>query len=128
MPRGRSLYHEHPDYRVDLEPNPERVRVRLGETLIADSERTLLVKETRLPPVVYFPREDVRMELLERTAHETFCPFKGEASYWTIRIGEKTEENAVWTYEDPFAEVKGLQNYVAFYAGRGELVLTLGGS
>lgn len=122
-PRGESLYHQHPGYRVDLEPNPQRVRIRLGTETIADSRATLLVKETKHEPVVYFPRADVRMDLLERTEHETFCPFKGHASYWTIRSGAQTLENGVWTYEDPFPEVAGLRDYVAFYVGRGELKL-----
>ena len=96
--------------------------MRLGDQEIADSRRTLLVKETKHPPVVYFPREDVRMDLLDRTTHETFCPFKGHAAYWTIRVGDQLDENAVWTYEDPFKEVEGLKDYVSFYVGRGELV------
>ncbi len=106
---------------MDLEPNGERVRVFLGGSEVADSRQTLLVKESRHAPVVYFPCDDVRMELLERTRHETFCPFKGYASYWTIRIENKLEENAVWAYEDPFEEVAGLRGYMSFYVGRGEL-------
>ena len=118
-PRGESLYHQYPDYRVDLAPREGRVRVFLGEETIADSRAALLVKETKHDPVVYFPRSDVRMDLLERTSHETFCPFKGHASYWTIRTADALEENAVWTYEDPFPEVEGLRDYVSFYVGRG---------
>ncbi len=121
MPRGESLYDEYPDHRVDLEPNGARVRVFLGQKEIADSRRTLLVKETKHDPVVYFPREDVRMDLLEPTTHETFCPFKGYASYWTIRADSGVEENAVWSYEDPFDQVSGLRDYVSFYVGRGAL-------
>lgn len=121
MPRGESLYDEYPDYRVDLEPNGERVRVFVGREEIADSRRTLLVKETKHAPVVYFPREDVRMDLLEPTEHETFCPFKGYASYWTIRAEAGVEENAVWSYEDPFEQVSGLRDYLSFYVGRGDL-------
>ncbi len=127
-PKGQSLYHEYPDYRVDLQPNAARVQVLVGEETIADSRHTLLVKETKHEPVVYFPRDDVRMELLERTDHETFCPFKGEASYWTIRAGDRVEENAVWTYEDPFAEVEGLKGYVSFYVGRGAVTQKSDGS
>ena len=76
------------------------------------------MKETRHEPVVYFPRQDVRFGLMEPTSHHTFCPFKGEASYWTLRVGERAEENAAWSYEDPFDEVAGLSGYVAFYADR----------
>ena len=118
MPRRESLYHKFPDYRVDLEPSSAQVRVVFGGETIADSDRTLTVRETRHDPVTYFPREDVRFEHLERTDHDSFCPFKGEASYWTLHVGDQVEENAVWTYEDPFDEVAGLKDYVSFYPDR----------
>ncbi len=117
-PRRQSLYHEYPDYRVDLEPDATRVRVLVGGEVVADSARTLRVVETKHAPVTYFPREDVRMELLERTEHTTFCPFKGEASYFSIGAGGEHLENAVWTYEDPFEQVTGLRDYVSFYTDR----------
>jgi uncharacterized protein (DUF427 family) len=120
MSRRESLYHKFPDYRVDLEPSATRVRVKIGDTTLADSTRTLIVRETKHDPVVYFPREDVRFDLLERTSHETFCPFKGEASYWSIRAGDRVEENSVWSYEDPFEPVAGLKDYIAFYPQRVE--------
>ena len=115
-----SLYQKYPDYRVDLEPAEKCVTVRLDGVLVAKSTRALVVRETKHDPVIYFPREDVRADLLERTNHETFCPFKGQASYWTLRVGEHVEENAVWSYEDPFDEVAALKNYVSFYADRVE--------
>jgi uncharacterized protein (DUF427 family) len=118
MSRRESLYHKYPDHRVDLEPNDERVRVRWQGQMVADSTRTLRVLESNLPPVVYFPREDVDFGVLERTEHETFCGFKGEASYYSLRAGDERDENAVWTYESPFDEVAGLKDYVAFYADR----------
>ena len=120
MPKGESLYHKYPDYRVDLDPSRERVRVCFNGELIADSAKTLIVRETKHDPVVYFPREDVRLDAMQRTDHETFCPFKGEASYWSLRVGDRVEENAVWTYEDPFDEVAGLKDYVSFYPDRVE--------
>ncbi len=118
MPKRESLYHRFPDYRVDLEPSSRRVRVSLDGQVVAESERTLIVRETKHDPVVYFPRDDVRFELLTRTDHETFCPFKGVASYWTLRVGDRVEENAVWGYDDPFDEVAGLESYVSFYPDR----------
>ncbi len=121
MPRRESLYHAHPDYEVKLEPSPVRVRARLGDAVVADSERALVVRETRHDPVVYFPRDDVRFDWLEKTGHQTFCPFKGDACYWTLRVGDRTEENVVWGYEDPFEEVAPLRDYVAFYADRIEV-------
>ncbi len=120
MLKRTSLHHRFPDYQVDLETSPQRVRVSLGGEIVADSRVTLTVREKKHEHVVYFPREDVRFEALERTDHKSFCPFKGEASYWTLRVADRTEENAVWSYEDPFDEVAGLKDYVAFYADRVE--------
>ncbi len=120
MARRESLYHRYPDYRVDLEANPEHVRVKLAGEVLADSRRTLIVRETKHEPVVYFPKEDVRFDRLERTDHESFCPFKGEACYWTIRVAGRVEENAVWGYETPFDEVSGLAGFVAFFPDRVE--------
>lgn len=115
MPKRESLFHKFPDYRVTPEPHRERVLLRAGGRIVADSEKVLLVRETQHDPVLYFPREDVRFELLKRTEHHTFCPFKGEASYWTIRTAAGDLENAVWSYEHPFEEVAELRDYMAFY-------------
>jgi uncharacterized protein (DUF427 family) len=120
MPRGESLYHKHPDHRVDIESGTRRIRVKLGGVVIAESGRTLTVRETNHEPVAYFPRQDVRFDFLESTSHQTFCPFKGDASYWTIRVGDEVRENVVWSYEDPFPQVERLKGYVAFYADRVE--------
>ncbi len=118
MAKRESLYHKVPDYRVDLDPSSVRVRVSFAGEVIAESERTLMVRETKHTPVVYFPRDDVRFDLLEATSHVTFCPFKGEASYWTLRVGDRAEANVVWSYADPFDEVAGIKDYVSFYADR----------
>lgn len=118
MPKGESLFAKYPDYRVDLVPADERIQVRFAGVVVADSEDAVVVRETRHDDVVYFPRADVRFEHLERTQHHTFCPFKGEASYWSLRASDAHSENAVWGYEDPFDEVARLADYVAFYADR----------
>ena len=118
MPRRESWYARYPDYRVDLEPSADHVRVLYGDRVLADSRRTLRVEETGHAPVIYFPLEDVRTELLEASAHATFCPFKGDASYWSLRLDGQREENLVWTYRDPFPEVAGLRGHAAFYADR----------
>jgi uncharacterized protein (DUF427 family) len=114
----RSAFADHPNYRVDLERCHERVTVAWQGEVLADSTRALRVRETAHDEVTYFPREDVHMSLLERTDHTSFCPFKGEASYFSIRVGDRVAENAVWTYEDPFDEVAGLEGYVAFWRER----------
>ncbi len=102
-------------YRVVLEPSPKQIRVVFNGETLARSERALLVCETGHEPVYYFPRNDVRMDLLEKTNHRTRCPFKGEASYWTLRAGERSSANAAWSYEAPIEEVAGLAGYIAFY-------------
>ncbi len=114
----RSAFADHPDYRVDLERSPERATVEWQGKTVADSTRALRVHVTGHDEVTYFPREDVRMDLLERTDHTSTCPFTGEASYFSIRVGDRVAENAVWSYEDPFDEVAGLKDQVAFWRER----------
>lgn len=111
-------YQQHPEHRVDVEPHPARVRVELAGETIADSARALRVLESRHDPVVYVPREDVRQDLLEKTEHTTFCPFKGNASYYTIRVGDRVAANAIWSYEDPYDDVAALKGCMAFYVDR----------
>jgi uncharacterized protein (DUF427 family) len=118
MDKTRSAYADYPGYRVDLLPQPARVRVWQGETLLADSRRTLRVTETRHSDVIYFPEADVRLELFDGSDHHSFCPFKGEADYWSLARTGRPDANLVWTYRRPFAEVAGLAGYVAFYADR----------
>lgn len=105
-----------PDYRVDLLAESRRVRVTFGGTVIADSTSALRIEETGHEPVYYVPEKDVRLDLLRPTDHKTHCPYKGDASYWTIEAGgDKRSENAVWGYRTPFDEVTGLAGYYAFY-------------
>ncbi len=121
MSRRESLYAKYPDYRVDTEPSPRRMRATLGDVVIAESDGALVVRESKHDPVVYFPRADVRLDLAERTTNETFCPFKGEASYWTFTCGDAPAENVAWSYEDPFDEVAAIRDFVAFYPDRVEV-------
>ena len=109
---------KHPDYRVELEPTPRRLRVAFNGETVADSTRAVLMYETRHLPVYYFPLDDVRTDLMTRTDHRSHCPFKGDASYWSITVGERVAENAMWSYEDPFEEVPYLKGYAAFYWDR----------
>lgn len=101
-------------YRVVLKPAGHRIRALFRGQTIADSSHVLVMQETRLPPIFYFPRDDVSMELLVKTDNRTHCPFKGDASYWTLRAGEALVENAAWSYEDPFDEALDVKEYVAF--------------
>jgi uncharacterized protein (DUF427 family) len=113
-----SGFKTNPDYKVALEASPRRVRVKFNGETIADSTNAHLLFETRHLPVYYFPRADVRMDRMAPTDHHTFCPYKGTASYWTIRVGDKVSENAAWGYPDPYDEVPALKDFVAFYWDR----------
>ena len=116
-------YAEHPGHRVEVEPCPKRVKVLFGGETVADSRKALRLEEKGHAAVHYFPREDVRWDLLERTTRKTFCPFKGEASYWTLRVGGRVAENAVWSYQAPFDEVSNIRDHMAFYGDRVDGIL-----
>lgn len=103
---------------ITLEPNPNRVVVRVGGETVADTTRALVMRAPGTPAVQYIPRDDVDMTRLARTAHVTHCPYKGDAAYWTIRAGGRTVENAVWSYEAPRAEMAPIAGHLAFYADR----------
>ncbi len=103
------------DYSLSIEPSEKRVKVVFNGQVIADSRRALVLKETRLPPVYYLPRDDIAMDFLSPTDHRTYCPFKGTASYWTVAVGDRQAENAAWSYEDPIEEGLGIRGYIAFY-------------
>jgi uncharacterized protein (DUF427 family) len=92
--------------------------VTFAGELIADSQAAYRVLETSHPPVYYLPPADLRMEFLERTSGSSFCEFKGLASYWSIRVGEKVSERAAWSYDDPTAAFAGIAGYLAFYASK----------
>lgn len=111
-------FERNPGYRIDVEPSPRRVRVAFAGATVADTTRALLLLEQNHLPVYYFPMEDVRRDLLIPTTHRTHCPYKGDASYWTIKVGERTAENAVWGYQDPFDETAAIRGTVAFYWNR----------
>jgi uncharacterized protein (DUF427 family) len=116
--KRESGYAAHPDYKVTFEPSQKRIRVIFNGETVADSRAVRLLHETKHIPVYYFPKDDVRGDLLEPSDHVTFCPFKGDASYWHLRVGGRSAENAVWSYQDPFAEVGEIKDYLAFYWDR----------
>ena len=106
---------KHPGYRLEFLPCAKRIRVKFGGETIVDSQHAKLVMESAHIPVYYFPRQDFRDEFAEKTAHDSYCPFKGSASYWTLKAGGRTAENAVWSYESPYDEAHPLSRHVAFY-------------
>ena len=109
---------EGPRHRLLLHPFPRRVRALFAGEVVLDSTRGALLHESNILPRLYVPLEDVRADLLERTDHATHCPFKGDASYWSVRVGDRVAENAVWTYEDPIAEAAWLRGLVSVYPER----------
>ncbi len=113
--RSTTAYQEKPDYKVVLEPSARRVRVAFNGEIVADTTRAMLMLETRHRPVYYFPRDDIRQDVLTPTDHHTHCPFKGEASYWNVTVGDRSAENALWAYPDPYREAPDLGGYAAFY-------------
>jgi len=107
-----------PDHPISITPTAERVVVTLAGHTVADSTSALTLQESNYPGVQYIPREDVDVSLLERTDNETYCPYKGDASYYSVRVGDRLAENAIWTYETPYDAVSQIKDYVAFYPDR----------
>ena len=107
-----------PDHPISIEANPSRVTVRVGGRVIADTREALTLREASYPPVQYIPRRDVDMSALMRSSHTTYCPYKGDAAYYSIQVGGTRSINAVWTYETPFEATAQIKEYVAFYPDR----------
>jgi uncharacterized protein (DUF427 family) len=107
-----------PDHPITIAQNADRVRVMLNGRTVADTKRALTLREASYKPVLYIPREDADMSLLQRTAHTTHCPYKGDASYYSIRAGDRVAENAVWSYETPYPAMQEIGGYLAFYPNR----------
>src|SRR5260370_13991415 len=108
-------YAQKPEHRVDLLPETRRVRVTFAGAVIADSKAALRVEETGHGPVHYVPEKDVRLDLMRPTDHKTYCPFKGDCSYWTVEVGGGKAENAVWGYRAPYDEAGGVPRPSALF-------------
>lgn len=109
---------KNPNFGMECIDSPRRVRVTLGGETVADSTDMKLLREPNHVPVYYFPVKDVRMDLLTPTDNHTHCPWKGHASYFTVRAGGKEAENAAWTYADPYPQVPYFKDHIAFYWNR----------
>jgi uncharacterized protein (DUF427 family) len=107
-----------PYHRVDVLETPRQVTVSVNGEVVAETIRARVLFETGLPPRWYIPADDVRMDLLEETDSVTACPYKGEANYWTLRLGDAEEPDVVWTYREPLAEVGPIAGYLAFFDER----------
>lgn len=106
------------DHPITIERSARRVRVMFNGAIVADGARALLLREAGYKPVFYIPRDDAAMHLLERTTRSTHCPYKGDASYYTIRVGNRVANDAVWSYEQPFPAVTQIAGHLAFYPDR----------
>ena len=104
-----------PDHPITVEPTKAHVVVKAGGRVVADSRNALTLQEASYPAVQYIPREDVDFSVLERTSHETYCPYKGESAYYSLNVGDVKAENAIWTYEAPYDAVSPIKDHVAFY-------------
>ena len=116
IPRYRSgPRHGTEGHQIFIEDCGRRLRVMMNGVTIADSTRMRILFEDGHLPIYYFPMADVRMDLLHKTTHTTHCPYKGDCSYWTIAVGDKQSENAVWGYENPIPQSEPIRGHVAFY-------------
>ncbi|WP_375483320.1 DUF427 domain-containing protein [uncultured Mycobacterium sp.] len=115
---------EHP---ITIEPTRGRVQVRVNGQIVADTQAALTLQEATLPAVQYIPMRDVVQEVLTRTDTKTYCPFKGEASYYSVTTGAgDTVDDAIWTYEEPYPAVAAIAGHVAFYPDKAEITVDAG--
>ena len=107
-----------PDHPITVTENLARIVVKAGGKTIADTRAAVTLREANYPPVYYIPRDDVAMSQLVRTDHKTHCPYKGDASYYSIPAGGDRAKNAVWSYENPYPSVIQIKDHLAFYPDR----------
>jgi uncharacterized protein (DUF427 family) len=107
-----------PDHPITVEPTPGRVVVRLGDVVVADSTSALSLRESTYPVAQYIPLEDVDQSLITRTDSSTYCPYKGDASYYTLTGPDGDLTDVIWTYEKPYPSVEQIAGYVSFYPNR----------
>jgi uncharacterized protein (DUF427 family) len=107
-----------PGHLISIDRNPARVVVSVAGRVVADTRNALTLRESDYSPVQYIPRADVDFAQLERTDHATYCPYKGDCTYYSVPAGGKKSINAVWTYEDPYPAVAQIKGHVAFYPER----------
>jgi uncharacterized protein (DUF427 family) len=107
-----------PDHPITIERSPARIVVTVAGRVVADTREALTLREAAYPAVQYIPRKDVNMALLERTDHATYCPYKGDCSYFSVPLGGNRSINAVWSCEAPYAAITPIKDYLAFYPER----------
>jgi uncharacterized protein (DUF427 family) len=110
-----------PDHPITIEPNPARVTVRAGGKVVADTSAALNLRESTYPAVPYIPLADIDQSLLRKTETSTYCPFKGDASYYTVELPDGELTDVAWTYTEPYPAVAEIAGHVAFYADKVEI-------
>jgi uncharacterized protein (DUF427 family) len=111
-------------HRITITPAELHVEIKVDGEKLAESDRPVLLEETGLPTRYYLPRQDVRMELLRPTRYESTCPFKGQASYWTVQVGDEVHDNLVWSYETPIPQAEGIAGLLCFYNERVDITVS----
>jgi uncharacterized protein (DUF427 family) len=102
------------DHPIRIESNPNRIRVVLGGTIVAETTRALTLREADHPPVFYVPRADVALDLFDRTDRRSRCPYKGQATYYRVTAGGLERRDAAWSYEAPLAAAQEIAGHIAF--------------
>jgi uncharacterized protein (DUF427 family) len=105
-------------HKIAIAPAGVHVEIELDGQTIAESDRAVRLDETGLPARYYIPRDDVRTDVLVPTSHKTTCPYKGEASYWSVQLGDKVYDNIVWGYQTPIPAAEGITGLLCFYPDR----------
>ncbi|WP_205014686.1 DUF427 domain-containing protein [Rhodoligotrophos appendicifer] len=121
---GRAIKTPGPEHPITIEPSPQRITVSAGGAVIADTTAALILREGGYKPVTYVPRGDVDLSLLERTELSTYCPYKGDCSYYSIPSAGARAVNAIWSYEQPYEAVAKIKDYMAFYPDRVDSIET----
>lgn len=115
-----------PNHPITIEAATGPVRVHFAGQIVAKSDKALVLREADYPPVYYVPRADIDMTLFARSEHESICPYKGEASYFSLYAGGRHSVNAAWSYERPYAAVADIAGHLAFYPERVDRIETPG--
>ena len=110
-----------PDHPITVAPTGKHVVVKAGGEVIAETDSALTLRESNYPPVQYLPLQDVDADVISPTDHETYCPYKGDASYYRLSIADGELENVIWTYEQPYDAVADIKDHVAFYPNKVEI-------
>ena len=109
------------DHPITITPTEGRVRVRVNGELVADTRAALGLQEATYPVVHYIPIADVDPKVLDRSTSRTYCPYKGDAAYYNVTVGDLTVEDAIWTYEQPYPAVAAIAGHVAFYPNKADV-------